>query len=53
MRDRRAEAYRAVSARFQVRWTSDRAQRWFDQVTAGVVASILAAFPVWMLTRGH
>ena len=52
-RDQRADAYRALRVRFRVRRTSDRAQRWLDQVTAGTVAAVLATLLVWALRHGH
>jgi hypothetical protein len=53
VRDQCAEAYRAMRARFWLRWTSDRVRHRLDQMSVQVAASTIAGILVWMLTRGH
>lgn len=53
VRRRCTEALGAGRARYRSIKTSDRAQRWLDQVTVQVAATTTSAILIWMLTRGR
>lgn len=53
VRHRCTEALGAIRTWWWSIKTSDRARHWLDQTSAQVVASTVAAYLVWLLTRGR